>query len=359
MLSLPGVASPSRDAAPDGEVPGESSPDERIRRSLDHAASAAFNSRAPKSPTERRHLTTSVAKLPQEVARAAQAKSSDKMATDSEAVCMRLVASAVIGCAADLAIGSFNAGDLDLLFIRAGLGAYAPGSAYGKSALVSNGVQASIRAAAESDEAAIKGLNQFVLLVAERIRPAESDPVEPGTPFWKLREAARSDGFDLRPEYSSVDSQRFLRMRFLPPDEPLMPLSEEITALEDDFVRLGLTDALTHYRQAVKVFVEQDFEGANGQLRTMFEAVVTHVAVKLGFVRIKAGGGGQAIAYLVAENHLPLRDGGDFVQGLWSIVHPNGPHPGTTTAGEVHFRLLTMTGAARYLIDRFQPRVGP
>ena len=48
-----------------------------------------------------------------------------------------------------------------------------------------------------------------------------------------------------------------------------------------------------------------------------------------------------------------VRDGGDFIRGLWQITHTNGPHPGTTTAGEVHFRMLTMTGAARYLIDRF------
>jgi hypothetical protein len=56
---------------------------------------------------------------------------------------------------------------------------------------------------------------------------------------------------------------------------------------------------------------------------------------------------------LVTEGHLPERDGGKFIQGLWSIVQTNGPHPGTTTAGEVHFRMATMTGAARYLIDRF------
>jgi hypothetical protein len=42
-----------------------------------------------------------------------------------------------------------------------------------------------------------------------------------------------------------------------------------------------------------------------------------------------------------------------FIDGLWKIVYTNSPHPGTTTAGETHFRLLALTGAARYLIDRF------
>jgi hypothetical protein len=140
-------------------------------------------------------------------------------------------------------------------------------------------------------------------------------------------------------------------------DRELLTVPAEDLALEAEFVRLGLTDARNHYRQAVKNFVEQDFEAANGQLRTMFEAVIINVAMSVGFQPQKAGEGGNAINYLKTNGHLPDRDGGNFIQGLWWIVSTNGPHPGTTTAGEVHFRMLTMTGAARYLIDRFYPRV--
>ncbi len=118
-------------------------------------------------------------------------------------------------------------------------------------------------------------------------------------------------------------------------------------------MKLGLTVALNHYRQAVQNFVEENFEAANGQLRTMLESVIIHFAEAKGFPRTKQGDGGNAIAYLRDNGHLPERDGGDFVRGLWSITHTNGPHPGTTTAGEVHFRMLTLTGAARYLLDRF------
>jgi hypothetical protein len=160
-------------------------------------------------------------------------------------------------------------------------------------------------------------------------------------------------GSTLRAEFSTDFETRLIRVRFLPLDEPKMPLSEEITALEADFVRLGLTVALNHYRQAVKNFVEQDFEAANGQLRTMLESVVIHFAVAKGFQQTQQGDGGRAIAFLRNNNHLSERDGGDFIRGLWWITHTNGPHPGTTTAGEVHFRMLTLTGAARYLIDRF------
>jgi hypothetical protein len=142
-------------------------------------------------------------------------------------------------------------------------------------------------------------------------------------------------------------------VRFLPLAEPKMPLSEEITALEADFMKLGLTVGLNHYRQAVRNFVDQDFEAANSQLRAMLESVIIHFAEAKGFSQTRQGQGGDAIAYLRDNGHLPEKDGGEFVRGLWRIIHTNGPHPGTTTAGEVHFRMLTLTGAARYLIDRF------
>jgi hypothetical protein len=94
-----------------------------------------------------------------------------------------------------------------------------------------------------------------------------------------------------------------------------------------------LTVALSHYRQAVRNFVNEDFEAANGQLRSMFESVIIHFAIAKGFSQKKQGEGGNAIAYLRDNGYLPERDGGDFVRGLWWMIQTNGPHPGTTTAG--------------------------
>jgi hypothetical protein len=53
---------------------------------------------------------------------------------------------------------------------------------------------------------------------------------------------------------------------------------------------------------------------------------------------------------------LPAKEGGEFIRGLWSITHTNGPHPGTSDAGEAFFRFQVITAAARYLIDTFSPR---
>jgi hypothetical protein len=267
---------------------------------------------------------------------------------------MRLLSSTVIGCAADTAIHVCHAGDLNILFMSAGLGQFVPGPAYSKSSLVSAAITPALQAANDGDESAKDGLNEFVRLIAERVGPkTPEEEVTPGSAFWKLREAARADGFDLRAAFSDGDRPQQTGIRLLPLDEPRMPLSEEITALEADFARLGMTVAITHYRQAVRTFVNEDFEAANGQLRSMLESVIIHFAIAKGFSQAKQGAGGDAIAYLRHSDYLPEREGGDFIRGLWWIVQTNGPHPGTTTAGEVHFRMLTMTGAARYFIDRF------
>lgn len=149
---------------------------------------------------------------------------------------MRALSSSVVGCAADIAITAFNAGDLNLLFMRAGLGEFAPGSAYGKSALVSAGITPALRAAGAGDAAVSDGLDEFVRLVAEKVAPrTPGDEIAPGSVFWRLREAIRADGFDLRTDFSADSPQRRIGLRLLPLDEPAMPLSEEITALEADF----------------------------------------------------------------------------------------------------------------------------
>jgi hypothetical protein len=87
----------------------------------------------------------------------------------------------------------------------------------------------------------------------------------------------------------------------------------------------------------------------------MFESVVVHFAVTNGFNSTKQGDGGPAIAFMKDHGVLPEQDGGNYVQGLWDITHTNGPHPGKSTAREGHCRLLNLTGAGRYLIDKLGP----
>ncbi|MFG2683960.1 hypothetical protein [Streptomyces sp. NPDC048392] len=267
---------------------------------------------------------------------------------------MRLLSSPVLGCAAEIAKNVFSKSDLRLLLMKAGIDGYAPRSPYSKQDLITDTMYEAKRKAAPSDSAARQGLAEFVRLVAERVAPADPYAVLPDTPFWQLREALRADGFDLRTDYTPTGE--LTSVRLLPLDEPKAPLSDQITALEADFDRLGMTVAKNLYRQAVDNLVEQRFEAANGQMRSTFEAVIVHVATSRNFTSTKQGDGGPALAYLIDQGHLPERNGGAFIRGLWWITHTNGPHPGTSDAGEAYFRVQAITSAVRYLIDRFMPR---
>lgn len=248
-----------------------------------------------------------------------------------------------VGYAADIAPSRFTGPRLAILIMKAGLSRFQPPprsgvQRYGKDELVVSTVQRATVAAAQGDAEAADGLKEFVRLVAFQ---ATEEQLE------DLAEATRGEGFDLR----------FIggTMRLLPLDEPASPLSHRITALEADLDRLGLATAQRHYRQAVDSLIDGRAEASNSQMRAMLEEVVVHVAVAQGFTRARQGDGGRAIEYLIRSGLLALNDGGEYVRGLWAITHTNGPHPGTSPAGEAHFRVQAITSAARYLIDRYLP----
>jgi hypothetical protein len=256
---------------------------------------------------------------------------------------MRLGLSQAVGYAADIAPTLFTGPRLEILIMKAGLAQFQPPprsgvQRYGKDELVVSTVQRATVAAGQGDAEAADGLKEFVRLVADQ---ATEDLLE------DLAEATRGAGFDLR----LVDDT----MRLLPLDEPASPLSDRITALEADLDRLGLATAHRHYRQAVDSLIDGRAEASNSQMRAMLEEVVVHVAVAHGFDRTRQGDGGRAIDYMIRSGLLALDDGGEYVRGLWAIIHTNGPHPGTSPAGEAHFRVQAITSAARYLIDRYFP----
>jgi hypothetical protein len=247
-----------------------------------------------------------------------------------------------VGHAADIAPAIFTGPRIENLFMKAGLSRFQPpprpgAQRYGKDDLVASTLYAAQTAVSRGDEGAEEGLKEFIRLVAEKAE---------GNDFEGLLESVRSAGFDLHFTDGGI--------RLLPLDEPHAPLSQAITALESDLDGLGMSIAMNHYRQAVDSLVDGRLEAANGQMRAMLEAVIIHVAMMKGFVPARQGDGGKAIRYLVEERQLlPPKDGGDYIRGLWNITHTNGPHPGTSPAGEAYFRVQAMTSAARYLIDRF------
>lgn len=237
----------------------------------------------------------------------------------------------------------FTSSELEILFMRCGIQRFQPlprsgPQRYAKKELIASTLNGALKAAGRDDEDTSKGLKEFICLVAERCTEDQL--------MW-LRETTRAAGFDLRVLHGEP--------RLLPLDEPHAPLSDSITALESDFDQLGMSTARNHYRQAVDSLIDGRYEAANSQLRATFEEVVAHLATLKGFARPNQGAGGKAIRYLGDNGHLPAEDGGDYIRGLWKVVQTNGPHPGTSPAGEAHFRTQAITAATRYLIDRFAP----
>jgi hypothetical protein len=276
---------------------------------------------------------------------------------------MKPLSPKVVGTAADIALGAFNEPGLDILFMKSGLDHFQSGSRWSKGTILTTTVRAALDAVRDGDTDAADGLREFVRLVAEKTAPRQPPtPLEPNRAIRELREVLRADGFDLAVEYEDVEDRNLgprtvLRgVRLLPLEDPRVPLSDAITALEHDFQRLSMPVALNHYRQAVTLLVdEQHYEAANSCVRSMFEEVICELAASRGRPRAKQGDGGDAIAWLKKEDLLPDRDGGRYIAGLWQMTHTNGPHPGTTTAGEARFRLLALTAAARFLIDKLAP----
>ncbi|MEU4651679.1 hypothetical protein [Nocardia fluminea] len=170
----------------------------------------------------------------------------------------------------------------------------------------------------------------------------------------------RRDGYEL--DFTSDGC------RLLPIDSSVTPLGEEISALTVELNKLGYELAAHHYGQAVNSFRNREFEAANGQIRTMLEALVVALAIEhTGYTDTgRANQGGAAIRTLwvghtktspensVKGQPMQERDGGALIQGLWHTLHTRGSHPGYSDEGEARLRLHLVTTAARFLLNHFE-----
>jgi hypothetical protein len=221
------------------------------------------------------------------------------------------------------------------------------------------------KAAKGGNRQAHDALLEIVRLSAEHV--AAWNRRDAKTPLSALREALVSDGYELRliVTHTNLDFGNNYEIQLLPLDPDAIPVSTEITALEAELDQRGYTEAREHYRLAVKHFTEQDHPSANGQLRNMLESLIINLARDhAGYNGSgKAGQGGQAIKYLyvpggplpaVVGDPLPERDGGGMLQGVWDILHSNGPHPGLSNADEARIRMQVCTALARFLLQHFR-----
>ncbi|MBP5907427.1 hypothetical protein F3K40_19195 [Streptomyces sp. LBUM 1478] len=269
---------------------------------------------------------------------------------------MNLLSTKTLGVITEVANDS-SASELKNMLMISGLSDGDPPRPDNKYEIVRKPLLIARRAIQEAGEVeAHRDMLEFVRLLVESLRPFNRTEK-----LNALREALRSDGYELQTE---LNSDRSLTCRILPSEPEAAPLAPEITALEAELTARGYTEALGHYQLAVKHFAEQDHPSSNSQLRAALESLIVHLAIDhTGYIdNTKASQGGLAIKTLyvpggkppaVLGQPLPERDGGAMLQGIWDISHSNGSHPGLSDAQEARIRMQLITGLAQFLLRHF------
>jgi hypothetical protein len=153
-----------------------------------------------------------------------------------------------------------------------------------------------------------------------------------------LRDAVAADGW----EFDEAGDR-------LIPTVPVANVVEEVSWIEEELVKRGWATAAGHYRQAIDAFASGNWASANSQLRAFYEDLLRTAA------GIAPGGGSGHVqkAFDALDSAGNLVSGeAQFGKDLWKLLHANGSHPGLSDQDESRFRLLALTGYARYLLQR-------
>lgn len=199
-----------------------------------------------------------------------------------------------------------------------------------------------------------------------------------GTPSWrKFAAGLKFDGFEIvkdlipdpkgRQSIFSADPKKIevlsLR-RMLPDDLPGLDFREAESEVVTLLKKHRFTVAQGHLEQATSAFQRGEWAAANSQLRSFFEDYLNRVADELGFgeqnaVKDKREFLGKIDPPFLltsynewnANNQKP-----QYVQGLWSRMHPEGSHPGLSEEEDATFRLQISLVTARLFLRRFDQR---
>jgi hypothetical protein len=202
-------------------------------------------------------------------------------------------------------------------------------------------------------------------------------PRQPEAACWKkLIAGLRMDGFEIvQPDAGGADEDLFGNSRriegsaelkrMLPnaiPNLSSRDAEDELQALlkkHDFIVSSG------HLQQAINNFSLGNWAAANAQLRTFIEDCLSQIAVQLGCDANEDSAskrrflGEYSPPFLLAdynEWHSNVQKP-QYVQGLWSRLHPEGSHPGLSEEDDATFRMQIVLISARLLMRRFDQRV--
>jgi hypothetical protein len=120
-----------------------------------------------------------------------------------------------------------------------------------------------------------------------------------------------------------------------------------------------------HLQQALDAHARGNWAGANGQIRTFFDALLDAIAESVAPTAAALSSGQPRRSKLASHGFLsiPLNewadDGKGYINGLVKRLHPAGPHPGLSDEDDSTFRLHTVLLTATLLLRRLDRQLNP
>lgn len=199
---------------------------------------------------------------------------------------------------------------------------------------------------------------------------------KPDAPYWKkLVAGLRMDGFEIvQRDTGDAENDIFGKpRRILGPPELQRMLPKAIPDLSSRAAENELQALLRkhdfqvssgHLQQAINNFSLGNWAAANAQLRTFVEDCLSQIAVRLGCNASENAASKRKFLgecdppFLLADyNEWDLNpQKPQYVQGLWSRLHPEGSHPGLSEEDDATFRMQIVLISVRLFMRRFDRR---
>jgi hypothetical protein len=118
---------------------------------------------------------------------------------------------------------------------------------------------------------------------------------------------------------------------------------------------------LGHLGQAIEAHTHGDWAAANGQLRTFLESMFDDIAKKLRQSETAQRSTSEnrrallaEIGFLAVDRNEWTRDGKNYINGLFKMLHTEGSHPGLSDEDHSTFRLHVVLVTARTFLRRIR-----
>lgn len=189
----------------------------------------------------------------------------------------------------------------------------------------------------------------------------------------KMNIGLRLDGFEIDEERTEKEGswgQKTVSIKHVL--RPMMPEGipgTNVTEAENEIIailtRHGLTIPLGHLQQAINNFSAGSWASANSDFRSFFEGTLNEIAVKLGCpanekTDVKRKYLGTLTPPFLYEDYNEWNANTQkpqYLQGLWSRLHPHGSHPGLSEEDDCTFRMQITLISVRLFLRRFDKRM--